>query len=42
MKNGIDKAVKFVVEKLKDFTTEIKTRNEISQVATNSAQNQEI
>lgn len=42
MKNWIDKAVKFVVEKLEDFTTHIKTKEEIAQVATNSAQNEEI
>jgi hypothetical protein len=34
--------VKFVVKKLEDFTTEIKTRDEIAQVATNSAQSEEI
>lgn len=42
MKNWIDRAVKFVVEKLEDFTTHIKTKEEIAQVATNSAQSEEI
>ena len=42
MKNGIDKAVKVVVEKLWEITTHIKTKEEIAQVATNSAQSSEI
>jgi chaperonin GroEL (HSP60 family) len=42
MKNGIDKAVKIVVEKLEEITTHIETKEEIAQVATNSAQNSEI
>lgn len=42
MKNGIDKAVKIAVEKLEEITTRIETKEEIAQVATNSAQNSEI
>ncbi|MCD5382736.1 chaperonin GroEL [Candidatus Gracilibacteria bacterium] len=42
MKNGIDKAVKSVVKELENISTPIDAKEEIAQVATNSAQNEEV
>ena len=42
MKNWIDKAVKSVVKELENISTPIDAKEEIAQVATNSAQNEEV